>query len=74
MKTNKGWLMKLHYDEVLDTFELLSSIDGGKTWDFNCSVKCHHLDKDPAGERNGVHFSILKELQRGASYGYKLIH
>jgi len=72
MKDN---LCRIGYNKSEDAYELLLSTDGGKTWSMTTRAKCRRCDKDnPDDEPMFIHISLIEELKKAISLGYRVTY
>ena len=67
-------LVKITYNKDEDQYELLTSIDNGKSWDFAQGVRCVRSERDKSDdEPQYIFHGIIEKLNEYVDYGYKYV-
>ena len=61
---------KVIYNAERDTFEIHTNTGDG--WGLNKAWRCYASNKEPMGDANYIHFSVLKELALLEYWGYEI--
>ena len=67
-------LVKIVYSKEDDQYELWTSIDNGKSWDFAQGGRCVLSERDkPDDEPQYIFHGIIEKLNEYVDYGYKYV-
>lgn len=61
---------KVIYNDVEDQFEI--QINTGDGWGLESAYPCHTSTKNPMGDANFIHFTVLKSLAMLENFGYTI--
>ena len=65
--------VRVRFDEKTDSYVYEYSTDGGSTWEFSSSYKCHCVKEKPDAEPAFIHLGLINELQRAVDLGYRFV-